>query len=58
MTSPTVSIRDARAKIGRNPKIDEAIKTRFDASQMAGDMKAFQEGHMTREEFEAKWVNK
>ncbi len=58
MAKPNKTVAAWRRKVGRDPKAIEATNKRMEASPMVADMKLFQEGKMTAEEFTLKWENK
>jgi len=55
MANPNVAIRNARAKIGKDPKAIQAANDRMKADPMVIDMGKFQSGEMSAEEFQRKW---
>jgi len=55
MANPNVAIRNARAKIGKDPKVVQAANERMMADPMVVDMGKFQRGEMSAKEFQRKW---
>jgi hypothetical protein len=55
MANPNKTVAAFRARAGRDPKAVEAANARFEADPMTRDMRAFQAGDMTAEEFRRRW---
>lgn len=58
MANPNRTVAEFRRKVGRDPKVTEAVMKRQLEGEFCQDMDKFQRGEMSAEEFKAKWQEK